>query len=229
MGKMLNFSQDEKEIIKKFLSKFPRKPTKTKYEEMRVDVDGAIVTLYSTGKIVIQGKNVGKVKLQILRKVRVKGDDELILGIDETGRGESFGPFVVASVLGKNADFREFRDSKKTGDLKGKAAILESKFVLARVEEVPAAEIDRARSQGITMDEIEARIINKMIDFCLEKHPEAKIKIDGKALKGVSGKAEFIVKGDDKVPVIGAASVLAKITRERSKDKAERKSWKKGG
>ena len=52
------------------------------------------------------------------------------------------------------------------------------------------------------------------------------VKIDGSPLKGVKPGALFMVKGDDKEPVIGSASVLAKHFRDESKDKKKRLTWK---
>ncbi|MFH1239712.1 MAG: DUF3378 domain-containing protein, partial [Candidatus Diapherotrites archaeon] len=95
MPEMLNFSREEKENLKKFLQKFPKKETKTKYEEMRVGIGDTSVTLYNTGKIVIQGKDSSKVKEMILDFMAEK-DEGLVFGIDETGRGERAGPFVIA-------------------------------------------------------------------------------------------------------------------------------------
>ena len=228
MPEMLNFSREEKENLKKFLNKFPKKETKTNYEELRVEIGGASVTLYNTGKVVIQGTGSAKVKELILEFMAEK-DEDLVFGIDETGRGEHTGPFVVAGVLGKNSDFRELRDSKKTADIAEKAEIVKEKCVFALIEEVPALEIDGLRDSGETMNNIEAKIVNEMAQFCLKRYPKARIMMDGAPLKGVSKKVEFIVKGDDKVPVIGAASILAKNARDISEDKKIRKSWKAKG
>ena len=226
MGKMLNFSESEKKDVKIFLGRFSRKPVKTKYEEMRVLINGCTVTLYSTGKMVVQGDSAEDVKERILREVKTAEGGALVLGIDETGRGESYGPFVVAGVLGKNDDFRELRDSKKTRNLAEKHGIVVRKALWKKVIQVSAGEIDRERGEGRNMNEIEAEIINQIAELCLKKQPKAIIQVDGAPLKGVRKGVEFIVKGDDKVPVIGAASVLAKWERENSGDTGERKSWK---
>ena len=226
MPEMLNFSRKEKENLKKLFQNFPKKETKTQYEEMRVEIEGVSVTLYNTGKIVIQGKESDKVKEMILEFMAEK-DEDLIFGIDETGRGENSGPFVIAGVLGKNSDFRELRDSKKIADIAKKVRIVKEKCIFALIDATPAAQIDFLRETGETMNSIEAKIVNEMTEICLKRYPKARIMMDGEALKGVSGKVKFIVKGDDKVPVIGAASVLAKWVREHSEDKGERRSWGK--
>lgn len=225
MAEMLNFSREESENLKKFLQNFPKKETKTQYEEMRVEIDGITVTLYSTGKIILQGKDSKKVKEMIL-EFMAEEDEDLIFGIDETGRGENTGPFVIAGVLGKNSDFRELRDSKKIANIATKLEIVKEKCVFALIESCSAVEVDALRKHGETMNSIEAKIVNEMTEICLKRYPKARIMMDGAALKGVSKKVEFIVKGDDKVPVIGAASVLARNARDISEDKEVRKSWK---
>ena len=53
------------------------------------------------------------------------------------------------------------------------------------------------------------------------------VKVDGSPVAGVKPGALFMVKGDDKEPVIGAASVLAKHYRDESKDSKKRKTWKR--
>ena len=93
MQATLNFSREDKGKVKKYLSNFPSKETKTQYEEARVEIDDCVVTLYSSGKLLVQGEKAEKIKERLIHNVGVSG--ELLLGIDETGRGENFGPFVV--------------------------------------------------------------------------------------------------------------------------------------
>jgi len=225
MQKSLNFGKEHKKEIKQIMQKYPLLKTNTEFEEGRWKAGNSVVSLYSTGKLSVQGIDCGKVAEMILEKFDLK--EEIVLGIDETGRGESHGVFVISAVLGESNKLRELRDSKKTKNIEEKAKIaLQNSIANAKIEISPEL-IDKLREKGMTMDEIEAKAINCFVEFFGEIAPKAKIKADGSRLKGSSSKIEFIVKGDDLEPVIGAASVLAKHYRNESPNKQERKSWKK--
>ncbi len=226
MQAVLNFKDEEKKDVKDFLEKFPREKKGSKFEEVRCKINGCAVTLYSSGKLLIQGKNSEKVKEKILNGLQLK--DELILGIDEVGRGEDFGPFVVAGVLGFTSRLREVRDSKKIKNIGEKTAIVMKNAVDSAVICFSASEIDSMRAKGKNMNEIEAKAINSIIGQIAGKWKEFEIIVDGGSLKGVNKKAKFLVKADDKIPQVSGASVLAKLVRENSADKEIRKSWKSG-
>ncbi len=119
---MLNFSKEEKKEVLNFLQAFPEKKTKTSFEEFRCKIGKSTVTLYTSGKLLLQGDDCEKARDLVLKKVKV--ENELILGIDETGRGEDFGPFVIAGVLAKPNAMRELRDSKKVKNLDEKAKLV---------------------------------------------------------------------------------------------------------
>jgi len=224
MNISLNFSDVKKEKLLERLRKFEQLETKSRYEELRCRAGESAVTFYKSGKLLIQGQDAEQVKKELLHNIGVGG--ELLLGIDETGRGENFGAFVVAGVLGDANRLRALRDSKKIGQLEKaeKEVLLHSEGHLVLVRE--AAEIDALRGSGKNMNAIEAEMIAKIAQNFREKGFKGRILVDGKPLnKGLQG-IEFLVKGDDLNPVIGAASVLAKAAREKSKDRAKRKSWK---
>ena len=84
MQSVLNFSQNEKKEIRKILEKYEKQETKTSFEELRVKTKDATATLYSSGKLVIQGKNSEEVKENILREMNIT--EETLVGIDETGK-----------------------------------------------------------------------------------------------------------------------------------------------
>jgi ribonuclease HII len=226
MVESLNFKAKEKAKVKAFLKGFEEKETKTQYEEFRCKIGKSIVTLYSTGKVTVQGPDSGKVKDLLLEALR--GEGELVLGIDETGRGEKTGPFVIVGVLGNTEDFREFRDSKKVKGLKleKKSELVKKKAEAVAVFSLNPPEIDELRGNGLTMDGIEAQVINQMAEVFRKKNKGLKVKVDGKRLKGSGKGIEFIIKGDDLEPIIGAASIVAKNTRNQSENRQIRKSWK---
>jgi len=223
MQKVLNFKAEEKEEIKKVLKNFEEKKTNNAFEEKRVKIDDSTVTLYSSGKLMIQGKDCEKISEELIRIIKVK--TKQVVGIDETGRGEKTGPFVVSAVLGENNKLLELRDSKKIKNLKEKNDLVLKNSKAQIIFSLNAEYIDELRNKGETMNSIEEKAINSIIDFFDSLKEKNDFLIDGKEMTGIK-KGKFIVKGDDLEPVIGAASVLSKNFRENSSDKKERKSWK---
>ncbi|RLG70115.1 MAG: hypothetical protein DRO07_00965 [Candidatus Iainarchaeum archaeon] len=219
---VLNFSQEEKGKIIKVLSQYSKKKVSAPFEEKRWLIAGCTVTLYKTGKLVVQGKQCKKVANEILKKMLSK--EELILGIDEAGRGEHFGNFTIAAVLADKNKMRELRDSKKIKKLEEKTKIVEENSLASVTVSFSPEFIDEARRAGLTMNELQKRFINIAPELFKIPGKTFKVRVDGSPLKGCD--AEFIVGGDDKCPVIGAASVLAKSAREKSPNKNQRKTWK---
>ncbi|MAG22384.1 MAG: hypothetical protein CL943_03735 [Candidatus Diapherotrites archaeon] len=224
MNISLNFSEQEKKTVKEYLAGFEALETKTQYEDVRVKIGESVVTLYTSGKLLIQGEDAEKTKDILLHNIGSVG--ELLVGIDETGRGENFGPFVVAGVLGNTNELRELRDSKKIGKIgRAKKVVLKHSkghLVLSK----RAGEIDSLRGKGRTMNDIELEMIAEIVQNFREKGFKGRILVDGSPLnQGLEG-VEFMPKADDLNPVVGAASVLAKAARDKSKDKEIRKSWR---
>ena len=87
-------------------------------------------------------------------------------------------------------------------------------------------EIDKARISGINLNHLEAQAMDSIILEAQKTGLKFKVKMDGNPLPVQSKNVEFIVKGDDQEPVIGAASVLAKFVRDTSENKNKRKTWK---
>lgn len=224
----LNFSKDEIPKIVKVLESegSEEKGTNTEYELKRVVRGKSTVILYTSGKVVIQNGAEEAVKEWLLSALGLK--EELVLGIDETGRGEGTGPFVIAAVLADRNKMRELRDSKKIdkGNLDAKYVLVMKNAKASAAVSVEAEDIDKLRGRGQTMDQIEAQIIDDIVKAMGGAGKGFPVRVDGSSLPVKSKGVEFVVKGDDLDPVIGAASVLAKYTREKSEDKGERKSWK---
>ena len=228
MQAVLNFSKEEKKTVAAFLAKHAEEKTNSTFEEKRAKIGESTATLYKSGKLLIQGKDCEQVKEKILSALEGKTKDELILGIDETGRGENFGPLVVAGVLGTTNSLRELRDSKKTKNISEKKELVEKNALAKSWIEIGAKQIDEMRNEGINLNMIEAKAMNELIEHFRKNHGARKFKIviDGNKIDGVSGKVEFMPKADDLVVQVGAASVLAKYVRDNSADKEKRKSWK---
>jgi ribonuclease HII len=225
MQAVLNFSQEEKQKLLAFLKKEAKQQEKkTEFEENHGTIDDCTITLFSSGKLLIQGNNAQLVKEKILLQLNI--EDELVLGIDETGRGENFGPLVIVGVLGFKNKLRELRDSKKINEHSKKKEIVLKNSLATFAISISASEIDSLRATGKNLNVIEAEAMDAIISSAKKTKKIFKIVVDGNPLPLKETGVEFLPKADDLNPVVGAASVLAKAIREESKDKAKRQSWK---
>jgi len=222
MQETLNFGKSEKGKLKEVLSGFEQAATTSYFEEMRAKRDGCTITLYESGKVSIQGTNASKVKDEILAMMGL--DEALVIGIDETGRGEKDGPMVITGVLADTNSMRQVRDSKKTGDIAAKEKIVSEKMLGSVSVVLNSKLVDIARKKGINLNEIEVKAMDKISEF-LSMFGEAKVIADGAPMKGAGAKIKFVPKADDTEPVVGAASIIAKHLRNTSSDKGERETW----
>ncbi len=135
--------------------------------------------------------------------------DEVIVGVDEVGRGPLIGNVVTAAViLPSNCDLL-LMDSKKLTEKK-----LDYFYELI-VEQAVDYHIARASAQEIDEINILAATMLAM-KRAIEgvKSPFNKVLVDGNRCPDISHSCEAIVKGDGKILAISAASILAKVTRD---------------
>ncbi len=222
MQETLNFGREHKERLRAILSGMEPRPTTSYFEEQRAAAEGCTVTLYNSGKLSIQGPNAAKVKVAVLEKMGLV--PELVIGIDEVGRGERTGPMVITGVLADTNEMRELRDSKKTTDISKKEKIASEKMLASASFTINSRMVDLARNHGKNLNQIEASAIERISEMLLELS-DAKIIVDGAPLKVKNEKIKFLPKADDLEPVVGAASIVAKHLRNSSQDRAERKTW----
>ena len=137
----------------------------------------------------------------------------LIAGTDEAGRGACAGPLVVAACVlpeGRRGQVPGLNDSKLLS-----AAVREEVYdqVVRRalawsVVVVPAAEVDRHGLHVMNVEGMRRAVAR------LDPAP-AYVLIDGFAVRGLTVPSAAVPKGDATVACIAAASVLAKVTRDR--------------
>ncbi len=134
-----------------------------------------------------------------------------VAGVDEAGRGPLAGPVVVAAVILPYGLFLPgLNDSKKVSPKKRDLLydeILE-KAVAVRVSIVDAATIDRVNIYQATVNGMYEAILG------LEPRPD-KVLIDAVELTKLPMPSLSIIKGDAKSASIAAASIIAKVTRDR--------------
>ena len=133
-----------------------------------------------------------------------------VCGVDEAGRGPLAGPVIAAAVILDPADIPQgLNDSKKLTESRREAlydAIIASAAVGLGIAE--PEEIDRINILGASLTAMARAVDN------LPQRPIAAL-IDGNKLPPVAIPAEAIVKGDGKSLSIAAASIIAKVTRDR--------------
>lgn len=138
-----------------------------------------------------------------------------VCGVDEAGRGPLVGAVVAgAVVLDPNHPIEGLKDSKKLTAARREylyAQIME-KAKAWGVGEASPAEIDEINILQATMLAMQ-RAIEDLVTR-LGKWPD-KALIDGNRCPELPIAAEAIIKGDAKEPAISAASIVAKVTRDR--------------
>ena len=134
----------------------------------------------------------------------------LIAGVDEAGRGPLAGPVVAAAViLDDNKPITGLADSKKLSTKK-RAKLYQEIMQHAEVGIglIDVEEIDKNNILKATY-----KAMYKALG-ALKTKPD-KALIDGYALPNQIIPNEGIIGGDDKIDSIGAASIIAKVTRDR--------------
>lgn len=135
---------------------------------------------------------------------------ELICGVDEAGRGPLAGPvFAAAVILDPAKPIAGLRDSKKLSEARRDAlAVLIRRDALAwSIAYCTVAEIDTLNILNATLLAMRRAIEGLSVQPTLAL-------IDGNRCPTGTVRSEAIVKGDDKVAEISAASILAKTARD---------------
>ena len=137
--------------------------------------------------------------------------NKLIVGLDEVGRGPLAGPVIAAAViLSPDKPIDGLMDSKKLTEKKREALyqlICEQAldYAIGRAE---PSEIDE-------MNILQASLLAMQRAFnALTIKPELAL-IDGHICPNLSCESQAIIKGDETEPVISAASIIAKVSRDR--------------
>ena len=136
---------------------------------------------------------------------------KIIAGVDEVGRGSLIGPvFAAAVILNKTINKKLLKDSKSL--TKSKREILSKYIKKNSIWSIGKASVKEIEKINILQASLLAmkRAIKK-----LKKKP-ALILIDGNKIPEIKNyKLKSIIKGDQKIPSISAASIIAKVTRDK--------------
>jgi len=166
----------------------------------------------------IKGTNMKEREIERLNKLKefekklYEDGVKYIAGIDEAGRGPLAGPVVIGCVIMKPESFIEYvNDSKKVSETKREMLyekITEEALAwstgIVDEKEIDELNILNATKKALTeaIDKLEVKPDVILVD--------AIDKIDTKGIKYIS-----VIKGDAKIYSISAASIIAKVTRDR--------------
>ena len=135
------------------------------------------------------------------------------VGVDEVGRGPLIGDVVAAAVILPAGCTLPLRDSKKLSEARRVvlAELIKEQAVAYAIAVATPAEIDTLNILQATMLAMQ-RAISELIE---QQHKITLVYVDGNRCPQVSVPCQSVVKGDDKVMEISAASILAKVYRDQ--------------
>lgn len=136
----------------------------------------------------------------------------MLAGVDEVGRGPLAGPVVTAAVILSPADpmLGQYRDSKKVSEKKRVRIYhhLREHAVTYAIGYASVEEIDRLNILHATM-----LAMRRAVDG-LHVKPST-VLVDGNRVPDMAYPTEAVIGGDDSVQEIAAASIVAKVVRDR--------------
>ncbi len=136
-----------------------------------------------------------------------------IAGVDEAGRGPCAGPLVVAAVVLKDPfipELAQVRDSKEVPE-KERGTLFDLIYEVAEsvsVVVIPVSEIDQRGVHAANLEGMRRAVQGLSVK-------PAYVLTDGYAIEGLGIANLAVWKGDQVVTAISAASIIAKVTRDR--------------
>ncbi len=151
--------------------------------------------------------------MKVIEQLLANAGISPIAGVDEAGRGACAGPLVIASVVLNDPFAPELavvRDSKEIAENKRDAVfdLIHHVAVSVSVVIVPASEVDSRGVHAANLDGMRRAVQGLSVE-------PAYVLTDGYAIEGLGVPNLAVWKGDQVVVSISAASVIAKVTRDR--------------
>lgn len=162
-------------------------------------------------KLSEQEELIRQEKMHETENVLIKKGYKLIAGVDEAGRGPLAGPvYAAAVILPEDVRIDGINDSKKLSEKK-REELFEK--ITAQAVSYCIYSVDEKIIDEVNILNATHQAMNGAVDG-LDIKPDYVI-IDGNSIKGMEIPHETIVKGDAKSISIAAASILAKVARDR--------------
>jgi ribonuclease HII len=151
--------------------------------------------------------------MKVIEQLLTNAGISPIAGVDEAGRGACAGPLVIASVVLNDpfaAELAVVRDSKEIPESKRDAVfdLIHQVAASVSVVIVPAREVDERGVHAANLDGMRRAVQGLNVE-------PAYVLTDGYAIEGLGVPNLAVWKGDQVVVSISAASVIAKVTRDR--------------
>jgi ribonuclease HII len=151
--------------------------------------------------------------MKVIEQLLANAGISPIAGVDEAGRGACAGPLVIASVVLNDPFAPELavvRDSKEIAENKRDAVfdLIHQVAASVSVVIVPASEVDSRGVHAANLDGMRRAVQGLSVE-------PAYVLTDGYAIEGLGVPNLAVWKGDQVVISISAASVIAKVTRDR--------------
>ena len=168
---------------------------------------------------VILNKSINKKLLKDSKSLSKKKNNRLkskhlikiLAGVDEVGRGSLIGPvYAAAVILDKSINKKLLKDSKSLSKIKREELFIyikkNSKWAIGKAT---VKEIEKINILHASLLAMKRAIIN------LKKKPSV-VLIDGNKLPKLKNyNLKYVIKGDQKIPCISAASIIAKVSRDK--------------
>ena len=136
---------------------------------------------------------------------------KVLAGVDEVGRGSLIGPvYAAAVILNKSINTKILKDSKSLSKNKSKeiSTYIKKNSIWA-IGQASVREIEKINILQASLLAMKRAIIK------LKKKPSL-VLIDGNKLPNIKNyNLKYIIKGDQKIPSISAASIIAKVSRDK--------------
>ena len=136
---------------------------------------------------------------------------KVIAGVDEVGRGSLIGPvYAAAVILNKSINKKLLKDSKSlTKDRREELDKYIRKNSVWAIGQASVKEIEKINILHASLLAMKRAILK------LNKKPSL-VLIDGNKLPDLKNyKLQYVINGDQKIPSISAASIIAKVSRDR--------------
>jgi ribonuclease HII len=159
--------------------------------------------------------------MKVIESLLIDAGITPLAGVDEAGRGACAGPLVIAAVVLADPfapELAQVRDSKDVSEAEREKLfdLVTNTALAVSVIIVPAAEVDQRGVHAANLDGMRRAVQGLAIT-------PSYILTDGYAIEGLATPNVAVWKGDQVVTCISAASIIAKVTRDRIMRELERK------